>query len=112
VLIRPQTFQGITYGDGRRVVLYGGQALPPRRDLVDYGATEFDWGYSGPAVAQLAVAMLAAVLGDDVAAVALHQEYAERMLTAVQVAQWNIPALELVDWCYVKPDRAAWLGRN
>jgi Family of unknown function (DUF6166) len=49
--------------------------LDPRLDLSNHSPTGFEWGYPGSGPAQLALAILADFLGDDVRAVALHQEF-------------------------------------
>jgi Family of unknown function (DUF6166) len=104
--------QGITYADGRRLVLYDGRPLDPRRDLVDYGCREFEWGYDGPAPCQLALAILAAVLGDDAAALHWHREYVRPGIVPLVTLTWHLQAAEVMAWFQADPHRAGWLCRN
>ena len=46
--------------------------LAPRTDLFKHCATGLDWGYSGSAPKQCALAILADALGDDLRAVLIH----------------------------------------
>jgi hypothetical protein len=52
-----------------------GSSLPLRLDLVNHSPTGFEWGYGGSGPAQLALAILADYLKDDVRAVQLHQSF-------------------------------------
>jgi len=47
--------------------------LPLRLDLYNHSPTGFEWGYGGSGPAQLALALLADVLGDNGRAVRMHQ---------------------------------------
>ena len=49
--------------------------LRKRLDLCNHSPTGFEWGYGGSGPAQLALALLADVLGDDELAVRLHQRF-------------------------------------
>lgn len=58
------------YGPDGRFVEKDGSALDPRYDLADFhpkGRGGFRWGCEGPQVDQLALALLADVLGDELA---------------------------------------------
>jgi hypothetical protein len=57
--------------------------LPLRLDLSNHSPTGFSWGYSGSGPTQLALALCADVLGDDVRALKLHQRFKFR-----HVAGW------------------------
>lgn len=48
--------------------------LAPRLDLCNYSPTGFEWGSSGSGPAQLALALAADALGNDVAAEQVHQQ--------------------------------------
>lgn len=64
-------------GNAQVVVLEGGTRRPlnSRRDLSNHSPTGFEWGYGGSGPAQLALAILADVLGDDALALRLHQRF-------------------------------------
>ena len=49
------------------IVTVNGQTLNPRRDLRQYSENHFEWGYEGDESRQLALAILADCLDDDVA---------------------------------------------
>jgi len=51
-----------------------------RLDLFNHSPTGFEWGYGGSGPAQLALALLADVLGDDYLAVRLHQRFKFRVV--------------------------------
>ena len=58
--------------EGRRsygivIVTVNGQPLNPRFDLARHGLTGFEWGYGGEGPAQLALAILADCVGDNLA---------------------------------------------
>ncbi|HEX9236795.1 MAG TPA: DUF6166 domain-containing protein, partial [Actinomycetota bacterium] len=58
--------------------------LAPRNDLHNHSPDGFMWGYRGSGPAQLALALAADVLGDDRAAVQVHQA-----LEWAMVAKWS-----------------------
>jgi len=51
------------------------RVLPPRLDLRNHSPTGFAWSYSGSGPAQLALALLCDVLGDDERALRLYQRF-------------------------------------
>lgn len=71
-----------------------GRKLPLRRDLVDH-SEEFNWGYHGSGPAQLALALLADHLGDDGAAVALHQVFKRLVIARLDGAIWALNAADI-----------------
>jgi hypothetical protein len=82
--------------DGKcRVVIDGTTRLKLRLDLASHSPTGFEWGYGGSGPAQLALAILADALGDDKAALALHQAFKFKVIGALRRDQaWR---LELAD---------------
>jgi hypothetical protein len=69
-------YRGWRAADGTHVaIITDGELrpLPLRLDLDNHSPTGFEWGYGGSGPAQLALALLADALRDDVAAVHLHQ---------------------------------------
>jgi hypothetical protein len=74
-----RTYTGRRDRKGDRVVHvideYGDSSkLPLRLDLANHSPTGFEWGYGGSGPAQLALAILADALADDIA-VAIHQRF-------------------------------------
>ena len=54
--------------------------LRPRLDLFNHSPTGFAWGHGGSGPAQLALAILADVFGDDELAIAYHQDFKFRVI--------------------------------
>src|SRR5437016_680236 len=66
--------------EGRReayaaLVTVNGRPLNPRLDLWNHSPTGFEWCYGGSGPAQLALALLAEHLSDDVQALRVYQEF-------------------------------------
>lgn len=72
---------------GSRVVIteagWRNRHLRPRLDLANHSPTGFAWGYEGSGPAQLALALLADVLGDDDRALRLHQRFKRRLVASL-----------------------------
>lgn len=64
--------------------------LPPRLDLVNHSPGGLDWGCTGAGPAQLALALLAHALGNDVEAVRLHQEFKVVCTAGLPYAAWRL----------------------
>jgi Family of unknown function (DUF6166) len=60
------------------------RALRLRLDISNHSPTGFMWGYAGSGPAQLALAILADALGDDQAALRLHQRFKFRVICALK----------------------------
>lgn len=58
--------------------------LPLRLDLRNHSPTGFGWGYGGSGPAQLALALLADVLGDDDRALRLYQQFKWRLIGGLE----------------------------
>src|SRR5437879_1225351 len=71
------------------------QPLNPRLDLWNHSPTGFEWGYGGSGPAQLALALLAHHLGDDNAAVALHQEFKHAVITRLDQRGWTLTSEQI-----------------
>lgn len=61
-----KTYTGARTFDGV-VVTVDGRPLDARRDLHTYSLNNFEWGYEGDEVRQLALAIIADAVGDDAA---------------------------------------------
>lgn len=86
------------YPDRRVVVIKGGEmkSLPVRLDLRNHSPDGFNWGYHGSGPAQLALALLADALGDDLRAEFLYQQFkAETVATWPMGKSWEIDAMEV-----------------
>jgi hypothetical protein len=77
-------YRGEIVGGECRVYDSTGAALPPRLDLWKHSPAGFAWGYGGSGPAQLALAILADHLGDDKAAVDLHQRFKFKVIAALE----------------------------
>ena len=85
----------------------GGElALAPRLDLRRHSLTGFEWGYGGSGPAQLALALAADVLGDEVAALGVYQRLKFRVVARLAADSWTLTEAELGDTIrtLVRPD--------
>jgi hypothetical protein len=86
--------------DGTFVVTAFGAAgeiavLNPRTDLRNHSPTGFAWGYAGSGPAQLALALLSQVLGDDARAVRLYQRFKDSVIAKLGTS-WCVTEAELL----------------
>ena len=70
--------------------------LKPRLDLRNHSPAGFEWGYNGSGPAQLALALLCDVTGDDRAAETLHQRFKSQFVALLPKEGWVI-AHELIE---------------
>ncbi len=93
-----KTYVGIRSKEGCVVRVeeeLGALALPPRLDLWNHSPTGFEWGYGGSGPAQLALALLADALGDDEAAVRLHQDFKWGVVARLPGQSWELTEEEI-----------------
>lgn len=92
-------YRGIFVGEW--LVTVNGQPLNPRLDLVNHSPTGFSWGYLGSGPAQLALALLADILGDDQEALRLYQlfkaEWVTRLGYNANWSAWDTEILTVID---------------
>ena len=69
-------------------VTVDGKPLPSRHDLMRISKTGFEWGFDGPAPAQLALALLADHLGDSEEALRLHRAFMREVVAHLDNA-WH-----------------------
>lgn len=74
-----------------------GRPLPLRLDLVNHSPTGFEYGYCGSGPAQLAIAMLADCLGDDVA-LACYQDFKAKCLAVRYSGRWSLTENDIRIW--------------
>jgi len=74
----------------------GDYPLPMRLDLMNHSPSGFEWGYCGSGPAQLALALLADCLGDDVAQTCYQSFKAERI--AVLNREWVMTEEDIRNW--------------
>lgn len=73
------------------------RALPLRLDLHNHSPTGFEWGYGGSGPAQLALAILADCLDEDVAQ-KLHQQFKFKVIAPLPSAKpWLLTEQQVVD---------------
>jgi hypothetical protein len=75
-------------------VTVDGKPLPPRHDLRRISKTGFEWGFDGPAPAQLALAILADHLGDTAEALQLHQAFMREVVAHLDNA-WRLTSADI-----------------
>ena len=88
-----KVYEGRLTPDGVVVTVTGspgnGRPLAPRLDLRNHSPTGFAWGYGGSGPAQLALAILADLLGDDEKAQRLYQDFKWKVIARLpQNADW------------------------
>ena len=71
---------------GNRVRSY---PLPLRLDLADHSPTGFEWGYAGSGPAQLALAILADLTGEDIYSKARYQQFKFDMIVDLPSLGWT-----------------------
>jgi hypothetical protein len=74
------------------------QPLDPRLDLCNHSPTGFEWGYGGSGPAQLALAILADVLGDDDRALALHHDFKWDYLAGIADDEFCLYGQTIDEW--------------
>lgn len=79
--------------DGSTVTV-DGKPLPPRNDLKQISKTGFEWGFEGPAPAQLALALLADHLGDGAEALRRHGAFMRDVVAHLDNA-WRLTSAEI-----------------
>jgi len=72
--------------------------LAPRTDLFKHCTTGLDWGYSGSAPKQCAVAILADALGDDLRAVLVHGGFHFYVVAALpRHLPWHLTEKQVIE---------------
>jgi hypothetical protein len=66
------------------------QQLAPRNDLRNHCPDGFQWGYGGPGPAQLALAILADLLGDDELALQSYQRVMGTLIAPIQSDSFHL----------------------
>ncbi|HKX08537.1 MAG TPA: DUF6166 domain-containing protein [Stellaceae bacterium] len=88
-----KVYEGGRSLDGSMVTV-DGKPLPPRHDLARLSKTGFEWGFEGPAPAQLALALLADHLGDGAAAMRLHLAFMREVVAELDNA-WRLTSVDI-----------------
>ncbi len=92
------------------------EELPLRLDLWKHSPTGFEWGYGGAGPAQLALAILADVTGDDIFAVDKCHQFTFEVVAGLDRDQWAIPARKILGWAAVngisENERFRWLSKE
>lgn len=89
-----KTYQGHRTWRGIEVTV-NGSPLDPRLDLHNHSPTGFEWGYCGSGPAQLALAILADHLADDLQALNLYQRFKWAVVTELPRQQWTLTSDEV-----------------
>lgn len=78
-------------------VLVNGKPLPPRLDLRNHSPTGFGWSYGGSGPSQLALAILADFLQDDLKALAIYQPFKWRIVAQLpQGEPWMLTGAQIL----------------
>ncbi|MEM7750735.1 MAG: DUF6166 domain-containing protein [Pseudomonadota bacterium] len=90
-----KTYMGDRTIDGI-VVTVDGKPLDERRDVQTFSEDGFEWGFEGPAAAQLALALLADHLDDGGEAVRLHEAFM-REIVANFANEWQMTSADMAE---------------
>lgn len=90
-------YRGFRTKHGRCKVLVDDKPLRRRGDLRNHSPDGFEWGYGGSGPAQLALAMLADALYDELA-LRLYQRYKETVVCKWPKAGFLTTREEIEDW--------------
>jgi len=74
---------------GVLLVTVNGQPLNPRFDLQNHSSAGFEWGYGGEGPAQLALAILADCIGDNLA-LRHYQEFKQAVIAELPYEHWTL----------------------
>lgn len=89
-------------GGGVFVTGPGGGPVSERWDLWNHSPDGFEWGYGGSGPAQLALAILAHIAGDDEQAVRLHQAYKFDVVASLPKEGWYLTVASVREWIAAK----------
>ena len=90
-----KTYMGDCTIDGIAVTV-DWQPLDERRDVQTLSEDGFEWGYEGPAAAQLALALLADHLDDNAEAIRLHKPFMEQIV-ANFANEWQMTSADMAE---------------
>jgi Family of unknown function (DUF6166) len=76
-------------------VIVDGRPLKPRLDLRGHSPAEFEWGYGGSGPAQLALAILADHLDDDLEALNFYQRFKWAVIAQLPRHHWTLNSREI-----------------
>lgn len=77
------------------VVTVDGELLDLRLDLHSHSPTGFDWGYCGSGPAQLALAILADHLEDEIQALNLYQRFKWSVIAELPKKRWTLTSEQI-----------------
>ena len=93
-------YRGYRYQEaGSLVVTKDGETLSPKpsQKVFNHSPDGFQWGYSGSGPAQLALALLLDVTGDEHSAVLLHQNFKADFVAGWR-EKWEITTEQIEEW--------------
>ena len=102
------TFRGDADAVSRSCVTVHEPGTRPRKlplwlELYNHNPTGFGWGYDGPGPAQLALAILAEVTGDNSLALLLHQDFKRDVIAGLAMNRsWEISSRQVREWLAIR----------
>ena len=102
-------YRGYRHSDGVGNQLVTKDDVPlnphPSQRIWNHSPDGFNWGYQGSGPAQLALALLYDVTGDEVVSVRLHQEF-KSSVVAAWGDTWGISDADIKEWVNSKIEEA------
>lgn len=77
------------------IVTVDGDLLDPRHDLLNHSPDGFDWGYCGSGPAQLALAILADHLNNDIQAINLYERFKWAVIAGLPKVGWTLTGRDI-----------------
>ncbi len=93
MMARMKVYSGRREG-ARVTVTVDGQALDPRRDLRDFRASGFEWGYQGSGPSQLSLAILADH-ADAQTALGNYRQFVQVVIAEIEADSWSLTSEEI-----------------
>ncbi len=90
-----KTYRGKRDGSGTEVTV-DGVPLNPRRDLRDFHAESFEWGYTGSGPHQLAFAILAEHMGPE-GALENYRRFTVDVIAEIEGEEWRLTTHEVAN---------------
>lgn len=90
-------YEGVRTDEGARITV-DGRPLDMRNDIRNHSPDGGEWGYHGSGPAQLSLAILADVTGDDELAQRLYQRFKRERIATIEGGRFLMTEVEVRCW--------------